>query len=145
MLKTQFCAFNTSDSTTITLSVQNSQITSYVPDSTDFVTMLSCTHCSPFSCPGFHDQQQNSLPMPCNVSRTIYPIAYTTVFVNAFDFSHFKSKLNQYRSSIRCSEKYRSRLQKSSQVPPASSGCFSSPHERSCRMPIFDKIGSFTI
>ena len=35
--KTHFCAFNTSDSTTIPLTVQNWQITSYVPDSTDFV------------------------------------------------------------------------------------------------------------
>ena len=35
LLKAQFCALNTSDSTTIHLTVQNCQITSYVPDSTD--------------------------------------------------------------------------------------------------------------
>ena len=37
LLKAQFCASNTSDSTTIPLTVQNWQITSQVPDSTDFV------------------------------------------------------------------------------------------------------------
>ena len=35
LLKAQLCAFNTSDSTTIPLTVQNWQITSYVPDSTN--------------------------------------------------------------------------------------------------------------
>ena len=37
LLKAQHSAFNISDSTTIALTVQNWQITSFVPDSTDLV------------------------------------------------------------------------------------------------------------
>ena len=44
LLKALFCAFNTSDSTTIPLTLQNWQITSKVPDSTDFV-MNSSNKC----------------------------------------------------------------------------------------------------
>ena len=40
LLKAQLCAFNTSDSTTIPLTVQNWQITSYVPVSTQNITQI---------------------------------------------------------------------------------------------------------
>ena len=59
LLKAQLCAFNTSDSTTIPLTVQNWQITSYVPDSTDFVVdsrnkCLAVRTVGMQRCPGFH-------------------------------------------------------------------------------------------
>ena len=59
LLKAQFCAFNTSDSTTIPLTVQNWQITSFVPDSTDFVVdssnkCLAVRTVGMQRCPGFH-------------------------------------------------------------------------------------------
>ena len=59
LLKAQLCAFNTSDSTTIPLTVQNWQITSYVPDSTDFVVdssnkCLAVRTVDVQRCPGFH-------------------------------------------------------------------------------------------
>ena len=59
LLKAQLCAFNTTDSTTIPLTVQRWQITSYVPDSTDFV-VDSSSKCLTVRtvgmplCPGFH-------------------------------------------------------------------------------------------
>ena len=52
--KAQFCAFNTSESTTIPLTVQNCHQSQIPRTSTEF------------SCPGFHDKLQNSLPMHCN-------------------------------------------------------------------------------
>ena len=59
LLKAQHGAFNTSDSTTIPLTVQNWQITSYVPDSTDFVVdssnkCLAVRTARMPLCPGFH-------------------------------------------------------------------------------------------
>ena len=59
LLKAQFCAFNTSDSTTIPLTVQNWQITSFVVDSTDFVVdssniCLAVQTVGMQRCPGFH-------------------------------------------------------------------------------------------
>ena len=59
LLKAQHSAFNISDSTTIPLTVQNWQITSIVPDSTDLV-MDSSKKCLAVRtvgmqrCPGFH-------------------------------------------------------------------------------------------
>ena len=59
LLKAQHCAFNISDSTTIPLTVQNWQITSFVPDSTDFVVdssnkCLAVRTVGMQRCPGFH-------------------------------------------------------------------------------------------
>ena len=59
LLKAQLCAFNTSGSTTIPLTVQNWQITSYIPDSTDFVVdssnkCLAVRTVGMPLCPGFH-------------------------------------------------------------------------------------------
>ena len=59
LLKAQFCAFNTSDSTTIPLTVQKWQITSYVPESTDFVVdsskkCLAVRNVGMPLCAGFH-------------------------------------------------------------------------------------------
>ena len=59
LLKAQHSAFNISDSTTIPLTVQNWQITSFVPDSTDFVVDSSNKHLAVRTvgmqrCPGFH-------------------------------------------------------------------------------------------
>ena len=59
LLKAQLCAFSTSDSTTIPFTVQNCQITSYVPDSTDFVVdssnkCLAVRTVGMPLCPGFH-------------------------------------------------------------------------------------------
>ena len=59
MLKVQHCAFNISDSTTIPLTVQNWQITSFVPDSTDFVVdssykCIAVRTVGMQRCPGFH-------------------------------------------------------------------------------------------
>ena len=59
LLKAQLCAFNTSDSTTIPLTMQNWQITSYDPDSTDFVVdssnkCLAVRTVGMPLCPGFH-------------------------------------------------------------------------------------------
>ena len=59
LLKAQLCAFNTSDSTTIPLTVQNWQITSFVPDSTDLVVdssnkCLAVRTVGMQRCPGFH-------------------------------------------------------------------------------------------
>ena len=59
LLKAQFCAFNTSESTTIPLTVQNWQITSFVPDSTDLVVdssnkCLAVRTVGMQRCPGFH-------------------------------------------------------------------------------------------
>ena len=59
LLKAQHSAFNTSDSTTIPLTVQNWQITSFVPDSTDLVVdssnkCLAVRTVGMQRCPGFH-------------------------------------------------------------------------------------------
>ena len=59
LLKAQHSAFNTSDSTTIPLTVQNWQITSFVPDSTDLVVdssnkSLAVRTVGMQRCPGFH-------------------------------------------------------------------------------------------
>ena len=59
LLKAQHCAFNISDSTTIPLIVQNWQITSFVPGSTDFVVdssnkCLAVRTVGMQRCPGFH-------------------------------------------------------------------------------------------
>ena len=59
LLKAQHSAFNISDSTTIALTVQNSQITSFVPDSTDLVVdssnkCLAVRTVGMQRCPGFH-------------------------------------------------------------------------------------------
>ena len=59
LLKAQHCAFNISDSTTIPLTVQNWQITSFVPDSRDFVVdssnkCLAVRTVGMQRCPGFH-------------------------------------------------------------------------------------------
>ena len=59
LLKAQHSAFNISDSTTIALTVQNWQITSFVPDSTDLVVdcsnkCLAVRTVGMQRCPGFH-------------------------------------------------------------------------------------------
>ena len=59
LLKAQHSAFNISDSTTIPLTVQNWQITSFVPDSTDLVVdssnkCLAVRTVGMQRCPGFH-------------------------------------------------------------------------------------------
>ena len=59
LLKAQHSAFNISDSTTIPLTVQNWQITSFVPDSTDLVVdsrnkCLAVRIVGMQRCPGFH-------------------------------------------------------------------------------------------
>ena len=59
LLKAQHSAFNISDSTTIHLTVQNRQITSFVPDSTDLVVesnnkCLAVRTVGMQRCPGFH-------------------------------------------------------------------------------------------
>ena len=59
LLKAQHSAFNISDSTTIALTVQNLQITSFVPDSTDLVVdssnkCLAVRTVGMQRCPGFH-------------------------------------------------------------------------------------------
>ena len=59
LLKAQHSAFNISDSTTIPLTVQNWQITSFVPDSTDLVVdsrnkCLAVRTIDMQRCPGFH-------------------------------------------------------------------------------------------
>ena len=59
LLKAQHYAFNISDSTTIPLTVQNWQITSFVPDSTDLVVdssnkCLAVRTVGMQRCPGFH-------------------------------------------------------------------------------------------
>ena len=60
LLKAQHCAFNNSDSTTIIpLTVHNWQITSFVPDSTDFDVdssnkSLAVRTVGMQRCPGFH-------------------------------------------------------------------------------------------
>ena len=59
LLKVQLCAFYTSDSTTIPLTLKNWRITSYVPDSTDFVVdssnkCLAVRTVGTPLCPGFH-------------------------------------------------------------------------------------------
>ena len=61
LLKAQFCAFNTSDSTTIPLTVNIKG--EFCPGFHDIAQ---------FSCPGFHDKQQNSLPVHCNVNHCIF-------------------------------------------------------------------------
>ena len=59
LLKAQHSAFNISDSTTIPLTVQNWQFTSFVPDSTDLVVdssnkCLAVRSVGMQRCPGFH-------------------------------------------------------------------------------------------
>ena len=59
LLKAQQSAFNISDSTTIPLTVQNWQITSFVPDSTDLVVdssnkCLAVRTVGMQRCPRFH-------------------------------------------------------------------------------------------
>ena len=59
LLKAQHSAFNTSDSTTIPLTVQSWQITSFVPDSTDLVVdssnkCLAVRTVGMQRCPEFH-------------------------------------------------------------------------------------------
>ena len=59
LLKAQHSAFKISDSTTIPLTVQNWQITSFVPDSTDLVVdssnkCLAVRTVGMQRCPGFH-------------------------------------------------------------------------------------------
>ena len=59
LLKAQHCAFNISDSTSIPLTVQKWQITSFVPDSTDLVVdssnkCLAVRTVGMQRCPGFH-------------------------------------------------------------------------------------------
>ena len=59
LLKAQHSAFNISDSTTIPLTVQNWQITSFVPDSMDLVVdssnkCLAVRTVGMQRCPGFH-------------------------------------------------------------------------------------------
>ena len=59
LLKAQHSAFNISDSTTIPITVQNWQITSFVPDSTDLVVdssnkCLAVRTVGMQRCPGFH-------------------------------------------------------------------------------------------
>ena len=59
LLKAQHSAFNISDSTTIALTGQSLQITSFVPDSTDLVVdssnkCLAVRTVGMQRCPGFH-------------------------------------------------------------------------------------------
>ena len=92
VLKAQHCAFNISDSTTIPLTVQNWQITSFVPDSTDFVVdsskkCLAVRTVGMQRCPGFHNFHsykinliKSSSAFPIRIMQNGYYITQIFVF-----------------------------------------------------------------